>query len=410
MDDQQLDSCTNLCSLIRWNCDYSVFILLYSAMISSLSNRSHYSSLTDAIYLNQASLGLMGQPAVSAMHAYLDDIGRHGNINLTDTEEVALFAPLREKAAALMNCPPEQLAIMSSAGEMLSQLPYLFRPPAGSKFISVSTDFPAITRPWIAYAESHDIALQFVDEQMDSDLTEAIIESIDERTAVVAVSYVQFSTGTRILIHRLREATRKVGAYLVLDVTQAAGAVPIDAKSWEADILVCSGYKWLGGQGGVGLAVVAPEFLNLTPPAPGWMGAPDPFDMQATKLPLANDARRFTQSTMAYISMSGLTVALGELLAMGASRIEAHALSLAKLLHEELKGTGWTPFRPIEDKAASAHIISLENPEGEVEKILNTIRDANIVCGSRNGRIRVSIAHFNDENDVRALVKILQQG
>ncbi len=178
-------------------------------MISSLSNRSHYNSLTDAIYLNQASLGLVGQPAVSAMHAFLDDIGRHGNMKLTDAEEVALFTPLRENAAALMNCPPEQLAIMSSAGEMLSQLPYLFSPPAGAKFISVSTDFPAITRPWIAYAESHDIELQFFDEQTDSDLTEALIENIDERTAVVAVSYVQFSTGTRILIHRLRDATRK---------------------------------------------------------------------------------------------------------------------------------------------------------------------------------------------------------
>ncbi len=378
-------------------------------MISSLSNRSQYSSLTDAIYLNQASLGLTGQPAVSAMHAYLDNIGRHGNMNLTDAEEVALFAPLRDNAASLMNCPPEQLAIMSSAGEMLSQLPYLFSLPAGGKFISVATDFPAITRPWIAYAETHDIELQFVDEQKDSDLTEVLIENIDRCTAVVAVSYVQFSTGTRTDIHRLREATRQVGAYLVIDVTQAAGAVPIDANGWETDIVVCSGYKWLGGQGGVGLAVVAPEFLKQTPPAPGWMGAPDPFDMQATKMPLATDARRFTQSTMSYIAISGLTVAIGELLAMGAEKIEAHAQSLARLLDEELKGTGWTPFRSLEDKAASTHIITLENSTGEVENTLKTIRDANIVCGSRNGRIRVSIAHFNDENDIRALVKILQQ-
>ncbi|MCJ8325091.1 MAG: aminotransferase class V-fold PLP-dependent enzyme [Rhizobiales bacterium] len=378
-------------------------------MISSLSDRAHYNSLADAIYLNQASLGLTGQPAVSAMHAYLDDIGRHGNMNLTDAQEVGLFTPLRKNAAALMNCPPEQLAIMSSAGEMLSQLPYLFNVPAGGKFLSVSTDFPAITRPWIGYAETHDIALQFVDEKADIDLTDALIDAIDESTSVVAVSYVQFSTGTRCDVYRLRAATRKVGAYLVVDVTQAAGAVPIDAKGWEADIVVCSGYKWLGGQGGVGLAVVAPALIKQTPPAPGWMGAPDPFDMQATKLPLADDARRFTQSTMSYISMAGLTVALGELLSMGAVNIEAHAQSLAKLLDEELKNTGWTPFRSIDDKAASAHIITLGNPTGNVENTLMTMRNANIVCGSRNRRIRVSIAHFNDETDIQALVKILQQ-
>ena len=379
-------------------------------MIFSLSDRTQYSSLKDAIYLNQASLGLTGQPAVSAMHAYLDDIGRHGNMSLTDAQEVSLFAPLRKNAAALMNCPPEQLAIMSSAGEMLSQLPYLFNVPAGSKFLSVSTDFPAITRPWIAYAETHDIRLQFINEQIDIDLTDALIKAIDESTAVVAVSYVQFSTGTISDIYRLREATRKVGAHLVVDVTQAAGAVPIDAKGWQADIVVSSGYKWLGGQGGIGLAVVAPSFLKRTPPAPGWMGAPDPFDMQATKLPLADDARRFTQSTMSYMSMAGLTVSVDELLAMGVENIKAHAQSLARLLHEKLTGTGWTPFRSIDDKAASAHIISLGNPESHVQNTLRTIRNANIVCSSRNSRIRVSIAHFNDENDIQAFVEILQKG
>jgi len=138
-------------------------------------------------------------------------------------------------------------------------------------------------------------------------------------------------------------------------------------------------------------------------------GAPDPFDMQATKLPLADDARRFTQSTMSYISICGLTVATGELLNMGAVNIEAHAQSLAKLLDEELKSTDRTPFRSTDDKAASAHIITLGNPTGNVENTLMTKRNANIVCGSRNRRIRVSIAYFNDENDILALVKILQQ-
>ena len=379
-------------------------------MISSLSNRSQYSSLTDSIYLNQASLGLIGQPAVSAMHTYLDDFGRHGNLNMSDADEVAFFSPLRENAAALMNCPPERLAIISSAGEMLSQLPYLFRPPTGGKIIAVSSDFPAITRPWIAYAETHDNELQFVDEQINKDLTEALIERIDERTSVVAVSYVQYSTGTRADVPRLREATRKVGAFLVMDVTQAAGAVPIDAQSWEADVVVCSGYKWLGGHGGVGLAVMSPELLKQTPPAPGWMGAPDPFDMQATRLPLANDARRYTQSTMSYISIRGLTVAIGELLDLGSERIEAHAKSLARLLVDELDGSGWTPYRSIDDKAASAHIITIGHPGGGVENAVKTLRDANIICGSRNGRIRISLAHFNDENDVRSLVQVLRQG
>ncbi len=378
-------------------------------MMSAMSERSQYGSLTDCIYLNQASLGLIGQPAVTAMHEFLDDVGRHGNMNMSDSDEVAFFSLLRAQAAAILNCQPDRLAIVSSAGEMLSQLPFLFRPPAGSRILAVSSDFPAITRPWIAYATANDCELRFVDDHAAHDLTESLIQNIDERTSVVAVSYVQFSTGTRADIHRLREATRQVGAFLVVDVTQAAGAIPVDAKSWNAEVVVCSGYKWLGGHGGVALAVMSPRFLEQTPPAPGWMGAPDPFDFEATRLPLAKDARRYTQSTMSYVSLTGLTVASSELRAMGLDALEAHAGSLATLLAEELEGSGWKPFRSVDDKAASPHIITLSHRDGGVEAAEKALRYENIVCGSRNSRIRISLAHYNDESDVRTLTRVLRR-
>ena len=378
-------------------------------MISALSDRMLYSSFEQSTYMNQASLGLISTPTVSAMHSFLDDVGRHGNMNLTDAEEVELFTPLRERAAKLMNCPPQQLAILGSAGEMLSQLPYLFYPKAHRKVIAVSSDFPAITRPWIAYAENHDIEIQFVDEVADQDLTDTLIDAIDDRTSVVMVSYVQFSTGSKVDCHRLRQATRAVGVRFVLDVTQAAGAIPIDAVGWQPDIMVCSGYKWLGGHGGVGLAVIAPEFLSATPPAPGWMGAEDPFDMQATRLPLAEGARRYTQSTMSYISIVGLGVAIGELLALDLKNIERHADTLAKGLMRGLEGTGWTPYRPLTDQTASSHIIALAHPDAGADATVQALLDAKIICSIRNGRVRVSLAHFNEEADVHAIIAALKQ-
>jgi selenocysteine lyase/cysteine desulfurase len=36
------------------------------------------------------------------------------------------------------------------------------------------------------------------------------------------------------------------------------------------------------------------------------------------------------------------------------------------------------------------------------------LRAANIICGSRNGRIRVSLAHYNNENDLDALTRVLR--
>ena len=379
-------------------------------MISSLSDRSHYSSLEQCIYLNQASLGLIGQPAVTAMHKFLDDVGRHGNMNMCDSDEVSFFSELRHQASKLLNCPPSQLAIIASAGEMLSQLPVLFNPPPGSKIVSISTEFPAITRPWVAYAANNDCTVEFVDETMTESLTESLIKSIDQQTSVVVISLVQFSSGTLIDIPLVREATRQVGAKLMVDITQAAGALVVDTKNLDAEVIVCSGYKWLGGHGGVGLAVMSPEFLNQTPPSPGWMGAADPFDFKATKLPLANDARRYTQSTMSYISIRGLTVAISEILTLNPINIEAHARSLATLLFEELEGTDWTPYGADGTVLQAPNIITLtHNDFGRVGKAEQSLRKNKIIVGSRNNRIRVSLAHYNNENDVSTLVQVLQQ-
>ena len=164
------------------------------------------------------------------------------------------------------------------------------------------------------------------------DLTDTLIEAIDERTSVVAVSSVQYATGTVVDVSRLRQSTVQVGARLIVDATQAAGAVRVDAAAWDADAVVASGYKWLGGHGGVALAVMSPLLLEQIPPLPGWMGASDPFGFDATSVSLANDARRYTQSTMSYATMAGLVVAVEQLLSLGEARIEAHARSLAAML------------------------------------------------------------------------------
>ena len=92
-------------------------------MINSLVDRSSYPSLNDCLYLNQASLGLIGQPAVQSMHDFLDNTARHGNARMTDEEEVGFFEALRQRGARLLNCHTGQLAITASASELLGQLP-----------------------------------------------------------------------------------------------------------------------------------------------------------------------------------------------------------------------------------------------------------------------------------------------
>ncbi len=374
-------------------------------MISSLISRSDYPILNENVYLNQAALGLLGQPTVTAMHAFIDNVARHGNLYMSDSDEVAYSVSLRERAARLMHSDSAQIAVVASASEILGQLPFLLQPKLGSRILAVSSDFPAITRPWLRQAALKDYRIRFVDEDPEQDLTETLIDAIDERTAVVAVGAVQYATGTVVDISRLHESTAQVGARLIVDATQAAGATRVDAMACDADVVVSSGYKWLGGHGGVALAVMSRHLLGQIPPLPGWMGAQDPFRFDATSISLADDARRYTQATMSYVSMTGLTVALDQLLLLGEDRIEAHARELATILVEGVSKYGWRPFRSLGDSAASSHIISLAHTSNIVEATVDTCRSQNIICSARGGRIRVSLAPYNDESDVCTLVE-----
>jgi selenocysteine lyase/cysteine desulfurase len=122
---------------------------------------------------------------------------------------------------------------------------------------------------------------------------------------------------------------------------------------------------------------------------------------------LAADARRFTQSTMSYLSVVGLTAALDRLLSAGLEAIEQHAALLRDRLLDSVGDRGWRPFRHRGSPAAAAHILSLARPGEAVADVLLRLRGAGIVCGARGGRLRVSLAPYNDETDVRALAAAL---
>lgn len=377
-------------------------------MISSLLDRQDFPTLERYCYLNQAALGLIGRPAVQAMHQFIDDYARHGNCYMSDEDEAAYLDALRVVGAELFGCSQSQVAVVGCASEILAQIPLMIQRPRDSTVIAVASDFPAVTRPWLRQQRLNRGRIRFIEDRQSGSLTDALIDAIDGNTSVVAVSSVQFATGTAVDISRVSKAISGVGGHLIVDVTQELGARRVDVGAWNADAVVCSGYKWLGGHGGVALAAIAPRLLEHVPPMTGWMGAPDPFDFDAKSVGMASDARRYTQSTMSYASVACLTAATEQLLTLGERSIEAHASELANILVEEAGKHGWHPFSSPGDPAACSHIVALSHPKRSAERTRKYLADRKIVCSSRGGRIRVSIAPYNDENDIDRLTQALK--
>jgi cysteine desulfurase / selenocysteine lyase len=374
-------------------------------MIASLSERTHYPALAGRVYLNQASLGLIGQPAVTAMQRFLEEVARHGNIYMTDSAEAQCCCALRDRAARLFRGDPSKIAIVASASEILGQFPLLLSLKKGDTVLTVSSDFPAVTRPWLRQSLLGSVRVHFVDDLPDCDLTRTLIDAVDEHTRVISVSMVQYATGTVVDVMQLATVAAQAGAFLIVDATQAAGAMALDTSRLGADAVVTSGYKWLGGHGGVALAWVSERFCRQLPMLPGWMSAPVPFEFDAQALSFAPDARRFTLSTMSYVSVLGLSAAIEQLVAMGEPEIEAHARELAMMLIDGVGQYGWKPFRRIASAGASPHVVCLAHDREPAGALVESLHQRGIVCSARSNRVRISLAPYNDSTDVATVVE-----
>ena len=373
----------------------------------SLIDRREYAALSDCTYLNQASLGLIPRVSLEASTRFLTEVAQHGNLRFSDQAEAEILDSLRAAAAGLLGAPEGSIAVVGGASEGLGQVAAMLS-TQGGEVVLVGGDFPSVTWPWLAAHERSGMRIRWVREAAGEDLTQSLIDAVGHQTTVVCISAVQYSTGTRIDVPALVARARTVGARVVVDVTQMAGAEPVTMQSWGIDALVCSGYKWLSAPGGVALLALSDELVATVPPIVGWKGSATPFDFTPRVLSLARDARRFELSTLSYSAAAGLLASIRLLTEKGLDSVRAHAERLAANVVARTAPVGWAPYRPLTDPSASGHIVSLRHPTAVIEDVQAALVDEHrIVTSSRSGGIRVSLHAYNDDDDVGALAGAL---
>ena len=200
------------------------------------------------------------------MDTFLKETAQFGNLYLSDDQEAAILDGVRSAGAEVLGTSSDAVAVVAGASEGLGQVTSLLEPEHGTVLL-VGSDFPSVTYPWLAAAERRGISLRFIDDRAERDLTQDLVEAIDPTTVVVAFSVVQYATGTRVDARRVAERAHEVGARVVVDATQLAGAGVVDTVGWGVDALVTSGYKWLSAHGGVALLALAPDLVHRLPPS-----------------------------------------------------------------------------------------------------------------------------------------------
>jgi selenocysteine lyase/cysteine desulfurase len=280
---------------------------------------------------------------------------------------------------------------------------------AGDVVLVSDREFPAVVYPWLMLKEKGievEIAPTLPNGWPDED---HLVERLsDPRVRVLAVSWVQFSTGYRADLDRLSAACRANGTYFVVDAIQGVGQLPLDVKKTSVDVLACGGQKWLLSPWGSAFVYVRRELIpQLEPTLVGWNAfqcTEDYSKLCEYDTAFKPDARRYEVGTLPFQDFIGMVESLRMLLDLGVNRVAEWNRALRTPLLEAASRGEIEISSPV-DPCHDSSIVCV-NP-GHVAESFLLLKKSNVVCALREGRIRISPHCYNTIDEVEKVVAIL---
>src|SRR5205814_1645662 len=232
---------------------------------------------------------------------------------------------------------------------------------------------------------------------------ERFLETIDEETLLVPLSHVIFRSGFVQDVPAIVKRAHEVGAFVVADLYQSAGTVPIDVTAWDVDFATGGSVKWLCGGPGAGYLYVAPRlFERLAPRVTGWMAHEHPFAFETGPITYAADATRFLHGTPAVPALFAARTGQEIVGRIGVDAIRRKSVRQVQLLMDQARARGLTPRTP-DDPERRGGMAILDVPQGEA--VTRELLRREILVDHRPGAgIRYS-PHFytTDEEILRAI-------
>ena len=236
---------------------------------------------------------------------------------------------------------------------------------------------------------------------------EDIASAIDERTRVLTISHVEFASGFRNDLAALGKLCRERDIWFVVDAIQGLGAVEVDVKSWNVDILAADGHKWLLAPEGAAIFYCADEKREqLINTNIGWASVVNPRDFLNYDLTQKPDATRFEEGSYNSIGLYGLKAAINLLQDIGIQSIETRILGLTAQLITGLETKGYRVITPKRD-AERAGIVIFGSERHTPTELYETLYTENIITAERGTGVRVSPHFYNTASEIHRLLEVL---
>lgn len=315
---------------------------------------------------------------------------------------------LRELAARLLGTEADAVALVPGASYGIAVAAANLPLAAGQSIVLLDQEFPSNVYAWQLLAQRKSGHVVTVHRARTADWTEALEQSIDARTAIVAVPQCHWTDGSRVDLERIGDRARAVGAALVIDASQSLGACPLNLGRVQPDFLVAVGYKWLLGPYGLGYLYVAPKWRGGTPLEQSWLtraGSENFARLVDYSAEYRPGARRFDMGEYPQFVLAPMAItALQHVLAWGVVRI---AQLLAPLTAAVAGLAGEHGFTILPAAQRCAHMIGLRRPSGIQPGLAARLTAGNIHVSVRGDCIRVAPHLYNGFSDIDRLFAAL---
>ncbi len=223
--------------------------------------RAEFPALANWTFLNSATFGQLPRQATAAVARHWehrDELACSDFLNwYSDADR------LRATLARLIHASPDDIAFIPQTAAGLAIVVGGIDWRRGDNLVTLPDEF------------TNFLYLPVLIERHGVELREApwerFYDSIDERTRLVAISEVNYSSGFRPPLEEISRFLRARGVPFFVDGTQSVGALCFDVRKIQPDVLAVHGYKWMISPPGAGFMYVAPEMRPKLPPnVIGW--------------------------------------------------------------------------------------------------------------------------------------------
>jgi len=367
-----------------------------------LSWRREFPILDGTTYLISNSLGAMPRGVRQGLQDYVDAWSERG-VRAWEEGWWDLAGKVADQISPLIGAGPSEISLHQNVTTTQAVIAscFDFRGPR-NKVVMTDLEFPSV-QYFYHEQRRHGARVELVPsgDAVRFDLAR-FLAAIDETTLLVPISLVLFRSSFIVNAEAIIEKAHRVGAFVVLDVFQAAGTIPVDVRALGADFAVGGVLKWLCGGPGVAYLYVRQDLRpRLRPALTGWLAHRQPFAFAAGAMDPRDDSYRFLNGTPHIPALYACQPGLAILNAIGSRAIREKSLQMTGRLGEDARRRGWRVNTP-EDPRERAGTVSVECPHAlEVSRELLA---RNILIDYRpQAGIRIS-PHFYNRDEESQLV------